>query len=126
VLFRHLMIDRQNNGGVLRLLTAIERPGRAPRAWGVRRLAMGVHHAAASRHAGVEHRLHDRPLIDTRPQPDRMAVPPAAAPRPSRSARDVGSMPPSPVVTSLRGWNEKQAMSAWGRPIGCQAPSQRI
>ncbi len=35
-------------------------------------------------------------------------------------------MPPSPVVITLRGWNEKQAMSPCGRPIGSQWPPQRI
>ena len=32
----------------------------------------------------------------------------------SKSALDVVSMPPSPVVITLRGWNEKQAMSPTG------------
>ena len=31
-------------------------------------------------------------------------------------------MPPSPVVITLRGWNEKQAMSPCGRPIFCHCP----
>ena len=35
-------------------------------------------------------------------------------------------MPPSPVVITLRGWNEKQAMSPCGRPIRSQSPSMRI
>ena len=28
-------------------------------------------------------------------------------------------MPPSPVVMTLRGWNEKQAICPCGFPIGC-------
>ena len=35
------------------------------------------------------------------------------------------SMPPSPTVRTLRGWNEKQQMSPCGRPIGGHAPSSR-
>jgi hypothetical protein len=38
----------------------------------------------------------------------------------------VVSMPPSPVVSTLRGWKEKQAMSPWGLPIRSQRPSHRI
>src|SRR5918999_1512548 len=34
-------------------------------------------------------------------------------------------MPPSPVDTSLRGWNEKQAMSPRGLPTGSHWPFQR-
>ena len=35
-------------------------------------------------------------------------------------------MPPSPVLITLRGWNEKQATSPRGRPIFVYPPSQRI
>ena len=37
----------------------------------------------------------------------------------------VVSMPPSPVVSTLRGWNEKQTMSPCGRPIRSTPPSQQ-
>ena len=35
-------------------------------------------------------------------------------------------MPPSPVVITLRGWKEKQAISPCGLPIGSHSPSMRI
>ncbi len=35
-------------------------------------------------------------------------------------------MPPSPVLITLRGWNEKQAMSPCGWPILCDCPSVTI
>ena len=35
-------------------------------------------------------------------------------------------MPPSPVVHSLRGWNEKQAATPWGRPMRCHSPCHSI
>ena len=38
----------------------------------------------------------------------------------------VVSIPPSPVVSTLRGWKEKQTTSPIGRPIFCQAPSISI
>ena len=44
----------------------------------------------------------------------------------SSSGSSVVSMPPSPVVTTLRGWNEKHAMSPCGLPIFCHSPFQRI
>ena len=44
----------------------------------------------------------------------------------SSSASAVVSMPPSPVVITLRGWNEKQTMSPCGAPIRRQLPSSRI
>ena len=43
----------------------------------------------------------------------------------SSAASVVVSMPPSPVVITLRGWNEKQAMSPCGRPIRSHSPSQQ-
>ncbi len=36
------------------------------------------------------------------------------------------SIPPSPVVMTLRGWNEKQAMSPCGLPIFSHCPFHRI
>ena len=35
-------------------------------------------------------------------------------------------MPPSPVVMTLRGWKEKQAICPWGLPIGSHCPFNRI
>ena len=35
-------------------------------------------------------------------------------------------MPPSPVLITLRGWNEKQATSPCGRPIFSHSPFHRI
>ena len=43
--------------------------------------------------------------------------------RPIPGSRVV-SMPPSPVVITLRGWNEKQATSPCGRPILSHSPFQ--
>ena len=36
------------------------------------------------------------------------------------------SMPPSPVVITLRGWKEKHAICPWGLPIGSHRPLIRI
>ena len=44
--------------------------------------------------------------------------------RASSAASAVTIMPPSPVESSLRGWNEKQATSPCGRPMRCHAPCQ--
>ena len=44
----------------------------------------------------------------------------------SSSTFDVVSIPPSPVESSLRGWNEKQAISPCGRPIFSHCPFHRI
>ena len=47
--------------------------------------------------------------------------------RSAQSARDVVSMPPSPVVSSLRGWNDQAAISApapTGRPCAVEPAAQ--
>ena len=40
----------------------------------------------------------------------------------SHSRLDVVIIPPSPVLMTLRGWNEKQAISACGLPIFSHLP----
>src|SRR5688572_6303826 len=86
----HLMIERQHDHCILRLLTACERAGRAPRAGRICRLSMRVHHAAACRNTLVEHALHDAPLVERWLQANSVALPVGARPGWLRCWNDTG------------------------------------